>query len=169
MNHSTTGFGDEGAPPDLAVTEQDILANASRLALMALEQFNVDATYDAKGVLWLDRFLTGIRAMVNEDQRAVLLNAAGSFLGECVRQTYGGCWVLDAQTGAWGVKVNERMIVHPFAKAHKQLEGGEGDSVLGFFLTIRHLMNGLPSEESAHESKRAPAVRRWWQVWRRGR
>jgi hypothetical protein len=57
-----------------------------------------------------------------------------------VIRTFGGTWAhLD---GSWGVQLDAKNAVFPFAKVLKQLENGAGDSVLSFFTVIPRVFKG---------------------------
>ena len=138
--------------------EAQIRANAELVRTVARESLDVDVEYDEAGVRWLDGYIDRQREG-NDDQSVKdrLPSRLGSFLGECVRATYGGQWIEDPEMG-WAVKINETLTVSPFNKVRKQLANAEGDSVLAFFKAIPALLQG--------KSKRDAAPKRpWWKFW----
>ncbi|MGV1044269.1 hypothetical protein [Limnohabitans sp.] len=97
--------------------DQHFLANAGLVRVIA------DAQLDTAG-------------QYNEaDVKAKLPNTLGPFLGECIRQTYGGQWVQDTQFG-WQDKINEGASVFPINKVAKHLANEEGYLVLVHFTKI---------------------------------
>lgn len=120
--------------------ESRIQANAELVRKVAREQLGVTVGYDETGVRWLDHYIEHQREAAAPDVRERLPNTLGSYLGECVRQTFGGEWVQDPQVG-WSVKINDRLSVYPFSKVRKQLASADGESVLGFFTAIPALLS----------------------------
>ncbi len=119
--------------------EQHIRANAELVRTVAREQLEIEVGYDEGGVRWLDAYIDGQRRSADEDLKRRLPNTLGSFLGECIRQTYGGRWVQDDEHG-WCVQINERVSAFPFNKVQKQLAGEDGESVLGMFVSLAALL-----------------------------
>ena len=145
--------------------ESHILANAELVRSVAQDQLGVAVEYDEAGVRWLDDYIEGQRDNASDDVKAKLPNTLGSFLGECVRHTYGGQWLEDEQTGSWAVKVNEKLSVFPFNKVRKQLAHEDGDSVLGFFTAIGPWIAHSPTGAQTEGPEAAAANRPWWKVW----
>jgi hypothetical protein len=135
--------------------QSKIRANAELLRSVARESLGVDAEYDEAGVRWLDHYINGQRDAATSEVKERLPNTLGSYLGECIRLTYGGDWIQDEM--GWAVKINEKLTVYPFNKVRKQLSNREGDSVLSFFKTIPALLQGKPKRQDT-----AAAKRPWW-------
>jgi hypothetical protein len=132
--------------------ESQIRSNAELVRSVAREQLGVVVDYDEAGVRWLDGYIDRQREAAEPELKARLASTLGSYLGECIRQTYGGEWLQDPEAG-WTVKISEKLSVYPFNKVQKQLAEGDGESVLGFFTTIAALLA-------------APGLkRRWWRFW----
>jgi len=144
--------------------ENKILANAELVRSIAREQLGILVGYDEAGVRWLDRYIEGQRVGASESTKEKLPNTLGSYLGECIRQSFGGKWIQDQEYG-WAVQVNQRITVFPFNKVRKQLANSEGDSVLGLYTSLPALLkersiNASPSPASSKASKRP-----WWKLW----
>ncbi|HYH08778.1 MAG TPA: hypothetical protein VEK11_17120 [Thermoanaerobaculia bacterium] len=133
--------------------EQHIRANAELVRRVAREELGETVDYDEAGVRWLDEYLNTQREVAVADVKERLPNTLGAFLGECIRQQYGGLWLNDPAMG-WAVKISERLTVNPFGKVQKQLTSAEGESVLSFFGTIKIL-----------QAQSVAPARRWWQFW----
>lgn len=137
--------------------QERILYNAELVRDVARESLEVEVGYDEAGVQWLDKYIDGQRDAAGDETKDALPSTLGAFLGECIRHTYGGEWVSDAEAG-WGVRVNDQLTAFPFAKVKKQLADGDGESVLGFFRTIRAILGG-------DAGNAAPVRKPWWKIW----
>ena len=133
--------------------EEKLHANAELVRTVAKERLGVDVGYDEAGVRWLDGYISRQHESASDELKAKLVNTLGSFLGECVRHTYGGQWTSEAQSGYWLVQLSPGNCLYPFSKVHKQLQNGADDSVLLFFTAIPAL---FPPAASAKP---------WWKVW----
>jgi hypothetical protein len=130
-----------------------IRANAELVVGIARDQLGVEVGYDEAGVRWLDRYVQRQHEQGNPANRDGLVNTLGSYLGECIIQSFGGEWAeID---GTWCVRFDVGNAAYPFAKVGKQLENGAADSVLPFFTAIPLLfrVRGSPSKKP------------WWKIW----
>lgn len=144
--------------PDPSMRDK-ILANARMFADFAHKELGVHIEFDEAGARWLDDYIEGLRTTVSPQTRDRLPDTLGAFLGECIRQTYGGDWMPDQGTGSWGVAITKDVMVFPIAKVAKHLSGTEGDSVYGLFRSIPALLS-----HASHTQ--GPAERRaWWKFW----
>jgi hypothetical protein len=133
--------------------ESQIRSNAELVRTVAQESLGVDAGYDEDGVRWLDQYINGQRESATQELKDRLPNTLGAYLGECIRNTYGGEWVQDEM--GWGMRINEKLTVYPFSKVRKQLSNPEGDSVLALFMTIPALLQRTSKPT-------AVAKKPWW-------
>ncbi|MEZ5307176.1 MAG: hypothetical protein R2684_08540 [Pyrinomonadaceae bacterium] len=108
--------------------------NAELVRKVAGEQLDVEVGYDLAGVKWLDGYTQ--RQFENDKTENVdgLVSTLGSYLGECIVQTYGGTWAHSDY--GWCVEFSNGNAVFPFAKIEKHLRNGSDDSVLSLFETI---------------------------------
>jgi len=139
------------------MSESHIRANAELVRKVARESLDVDVAYDEAGVRWLDGYIDNQRENAEPDVKERLPSTLGSYLGECVRTTFGGDWIQDPE-GGWGVRINEKLTVFPFNKVREQLSDSEGNSVLAFFNTIAALLQGKPPNAAAPK-------RPSWKFW----
>jgi hypothetical protein len=116
-------------------------ANIRKNAQKVIDRFGSSGTLGAKfgynrdSVAWIDGFIEGLRGMnLTVDEVESWVQLIGSYLGECVIETYGGVW--REQDGALGVFFNESCGAFPFNKVRKQFENGIEDSILCFFVVI---------------------------------
>lgn len=144
--------------------ESHILANAELVRKVAREQLGVSVEYDESGVRWLDKYIDLQRANATDEVKARLPNTLGSFLGESIRQTYGGNWVNDPEYG-WMVKINEGVSVYPFHKVTKHLANENGDSVLGLFTAIPGMIDFASRQKPKPVGRSELERRPWWKFW----
>jgi len=133
--------------------EEQIRSNAELVRTVARESLGVDARFDEDGVRWLDQYIDGQRENAAPEVKDQLPNTLGAFLGECIRQTFGGQWIQDEM--GWAVRLNEKLTLYPFNKVKKQLANPEGDSVLSLFTTIPALLQRTSKSTAA-------AKKPWW-------
>ncbi|PWF45993.1 hypothetical protein [Massilia glaciei] len=138
--------------------KEKIFANAALVRSVAAEQLGVVVGYDARGVQWLDRYIDGQHAQATPEVKEKLVHTLGSFLGECIRQTYGGQWVVEPESPYWFIRFSDDNAAYPFSKVSKQLRHGADESVLGFFVAIGAM--GLTGPKAA-----AQAAKPWWRPW----
>lgn len=118
-----------------------IRSNAELIRSLAKRRLGLDLEYDHEAVKWLDGFLTRQRESLDPDQRHGLVQAAGSFLGECIIKTYGGEW--SERPDGWCVQLDAGAHCFPFSKAEKQLMNGPTDSVLSLFEVLPIMIKKL--------------------------
>jgi hypothetical protein len=143
--------------------ESQIRANAELVRTVARESLDTQIEYDEAGVRWLDQYIDNQREAGEPDVKERLPSTLGSYLGECIRLTYGGRWLWNEE-GGWAVRINEKLSVYPFNKVRKQLGSAEGESVLSFFKTIPALLQGIPRRPGTR-GETAASKRPWWKFW----
>ena len=123
---------------DLSPLEM-IRANADLVLREARENLDQDIGYDEAGVRWLDGYIQRRHdsGAVGDDPSG-LTNTLGSFLGECIAQSYNGRWQ-ETEHG-WAVIVDGDLAVFPFNKVHKHLVDGAADSVLSLYTGVPALI-----------------------------
>ena len=70
--------------------ESNIRSNAELVRSVARETLGVSVDYDEAGVRWLDQYIDGQRQSASQELKERLQGTLGSYLGECIRLTYGG-------------------------------------------------------------------------------
>jgi len=143
--------------------KEKILANAELVRSVAQEELDIDASYDEAGVRWLDQYIERQRDAASESTKERLPNTLGAYLGECIRQSFGGEWIED-QEGGWAVQITPRLSVFPFNKVRKQLAQAQGDSVLGLYTSIPALLR-RPDAAPQASAAAASGQRPWWKLW----
>lgn len=139
---------------DLSPLEM-IRANADLVLREARENLGQDIGYDEAGVRWLDGFIQRRHdgGAVGEDPSG-LVNTFGSFLGECIAQSYDGRWQ-ETEHG-WAVIVDGDLAVFPFNKVHKHLVDGAADSVLSLYTGVPALIAHTAAGTSDAATPEAP-------------
>lgn len=146
----TIAMADDQSPLEL------IRANAEFVLKEARDNLGQNIGYDADGVQWLDGFIQRRHDGGAIDDPNGLVNTLGSFLGECIAQTYNGSW-RETEHG-WAVIVDGDLAVFPFNKVHKHLVDGAADSVLSLFNSVPVLIAHTKAEHTAtDEATAAPS------------
>jgi hypothetical protein len=105
---------------------------------MTIEQLGpgsgIDFGLNRESVEWADGFIERQRARLSSEEIGALPSVLGCFLGACVIEATDGEWAHDEQYG-WGIVFPGRNWAFPLAKAQKQFDEGESDSILGFYDT----------------------------------
>ena len=97
--------------------------------------------YDRESLSWVEDYLESNRGKFSEHEFKSLIQLVGAYLGECIRQKYGGSW--NQKEGAWGIFFDNKTAAFPFAKAQKFMQDGlaAGDSITGFFDIVPLILN----------------------------
>lgn len=111
-----------------------IRENAALVLTIARTSLDQSIGFDEDGVRWLDGYIQKVRDHGDPETKSGLIDTLGSFLGECIIQTFGGEWSKDGL--GWCVRLDSLNAAYPFAKVAKQLEFGAQDSVLSFFSAV---------------------------------
>lgn len=111
-----------------------IAKNAELVRATSSQQLDVTANYDIEGVRWLDGFINRQRVVASVEVKEKLVQTLGSFLGECIRKTYGREWIDDSNP--LEIRFSQGNAVYPLTKVRKQLQNGSEDSVLSMFTVI---------------------------------
>ena len=97
--------------------------------------------YDRDSLSWVEEYLESNRGKFSELEFKSMIQLVGAYLGECVRQKYGGNW--NRKDGTWGIVFDNKTAAFPFAKAQTFMEDGlaAGDSITGFFDIVPLILN----------------------------
>lgn len=89
--------------------------------------------FDRDSLAWVEDYIESNRGTFSEREVEAFIGLVGLYLGECVRQKYGGHW--DQKDGKWGIFFDNNAVAFPFAKAHKFVKEGlaGGQSITSFF------------------------------------
>ena len=122
-------------------TQVQEVATAAVEAFRRLSARGQSFGYDRDSLSWVEEYLESNRGKFSELEFKTMIQLAGAYLGECVRQKYGGNW--SQRDGAWGIFFDNKTAAFPFAKAQKFMEYGlaAGDSITGFFDIVPLILN----------------------------
>src|SRR5262249_5123549 len=121
------------------------------LALTVVREFTSLAGdwfgFNAKSVEWVEGFIERDRTRrdLSQGVPAGLVNAFGSFLGECVVASSDGEWEWMEDRGDWGIRFRSGSVAFPFVKVSKQFSNGleSGDSITSFYrISIEYVAEG---------------------------
>lgn len=124
--------------------EDRIIARGIALnAMLLIEEFQelaeFELGYDEKSVEWVDNHISQLKEQkhCNREFEEEMTVKIGSYLGECIRENYGGEWIKT--NDGWAVEVNNELTAFPFVKTKKRFDNGYEDSIHSFFDAVRHL------------------------------
>ena len=119
----------------MTIDEIELIKSNAQTAVNLFVRFEkVTLSYDEASVERVDNFIGRSRDVYDSSTVDRMVSVFGSFLGECVREKYGGQW--DKINGEWGVRFAEGNAAFPFHKVRKQFENGSEDSILSFYQII---------------------------------
>ena len=119
----------------MTIDEIELIKSNAQTAVNLFVRFEkVTLSYDEASVERVDNFIGRSRDVYDSSTVDRMVSVFGSFLGECVREKYGGQW--DKINGEWGVRFAEGNAAFPFHKVRKQFENGSEDSILSFYQVI---------------------------------
>jgi hypothetical protein len=105
---------------------------------MVIEQLGpgsgIDFGLNRESVAWVDGFVERQRARLSPDEIGALPSVVGCFLGACLVEATDARWAHNDELG-WGLAFPSENWAFPLAKAQKQFEEGEADSILSFYDT----------------------------------
>jgi len=120
--------------------------------------------YNRASVEWLDDYIERSRntGCFTAGQVETLANNFARFLGECIRNTYGGEWQL--RNGSWGVFFSDSSGALPYSKVRKQFNDGNsaGESVLSFFDVLPLILSGELDRKNQSALARLKAILGRW-------
>jgi hypothetical protein len=127
----------------------DLGEESKRFAHLLIDTFGrelgVILKYDEKSLEYLDSYISRNKAEIRKQtggSYGSLIEVIGSFLGECIITNFGGQWKQDDK-GRWGVYLDEKNAVFPFAKVRKAFDADdECDSIAGFYRITQLLKEG---------------------------
>lgn len=101
------------------------------------EKEAVRLDFSADSVSWLDAYINQHRAKLNKDDKTLLQEKFGAFLGETIRHHYGGQWVM-AHGSQWMIALDEQRQASPF-----DMIGDHLDHQTTLAQCFRHLPNRI--------------------------
>lgn len=99
-----------------------------------MSTIGADLRYDRASVVWVADYIERNRAGFSEQEANQVANTLGAFLGECLRETYGGRWTYLDDQGEWAIDLGPGLgTALPALKVYKHLRNGPADSIVSFF------------------------------------
>ena len=96
--------------------------------------------YDEDSMEWFDGYVKRLyESGFFEGKFERMLSVLGSYAGEAIIARYGGKWAYFDE--GLGIQIAERFIAFPFTKLEKQMQGGEGDSIISFYRSIEAIIS----------------------------
>lgn len=127
-----------------------------RLAACVIQEFRpisgIQFGYNYESVEWVEGFIERERERrgLSNDVPEGLVNALGSFLGECIVAATDGKWEWSEDQQDWGIRFKVGGMAFPFAKVWKQFAYGRerGESVTSFYrVAVEHVAMGRLGSE----------------------
>jgi hypothetical protein len=85
------------------------------------EKEDVQLDYSEKAISWLDTYIDQHQHELNETDKTVLQEKFGAFVGETIRQNYGGEWI-HTDNDEWMIAFNDEVQTAPFEMVSTTLE-----------------------------------------------
>jgi len=144
--------------------EEQIRANAELIVkeFSPISGLGAAFGYNRASVAWLDGYIERARdsGSFSESQIESLAQCFSCFLGECIRNTYGGDW--HQRDGSWGIFFRDSSGAFPFSKVRKQFDDGSaaGESILSFFDVLPIVLSGKLDKQNQSLFMRMKAILR---------
>jgi hypothetical protein len=109
----------------------------------------MDFGYTRDSVKWLEGYIERLRLSGQFNDAASrdnMIGVFGSFLGECIIQSYGGSW--EQRDEGWRIEFKPGSYVLPFAKVSKQMSIGLEDGIGWLFDSIPEVFLGIGPSSS---------------------
>jgi len=90
----------------------EIQDNAKLVIDVMNEKEDAGLDYSADSISWLDTYINQHQSDLDENDKMVLREKFGAFVGETIRQNYGGQWV--QADGEWMIAFDEDATTAPF-------------------------------------------------------
>lgn len=123
---------------------------AREAAILARDRYNITLDFSENSVKELERLLTGLHDQLQKsgdpqrpsDQWIAGISVTfGAYLGEVIRQKYGGKWEAGVRGSLPALNVNGNLLT-PCRKVSLRILNGPVDSVAFFYSAVRQLLQG---------------------------
>jgi hypothetical protein len=117
------------------MTDETELGEGAAVALGVFRRLSGNSKfgYDRESLAWVENYIESHRAGFTAEESQAFIGLVGAYLGECVRQAYGGSWT--EKDGAWAIVFEHGGGAFPFSKSRKLMEDGlsGAESITSFF------------------------------------
>lgn len=120
-----------------------------------LENNNIPNDYGVNALTWLEMYITNQRKEATNVQKRWMVEAIGSYFGECLVRAYQGQWVEVRQELSLQM-ANGRVNAFPLIKVAKFLSAGESESFVRLFTVIPASIKQALERESKLPPKKEP-------------
>lgn len=105
---------------NIVAEQAELRENAELVVNLLNEKENAHLDYSSDSISWLDTYIDQHRAELSDDDKQVLQEKFGSYLGEVIRLNYGGQWH-QVEAGDWAIVFNDNLATNPFDIVDKHL------------------------------------------------
>lgn len=132
------------------------LAQYAKQVQVLLQKAGLPGTYTAESIKWLSERINSERTTYGEDEKTIIANLFGSFLGAtlfdcCANAT--GRWVNVKQ--AVGVEFQKKgfqsVVAFPITRVFKQIEHGDEYSIYSYYLALQEGIEFKPTGKLAKQ------------------
>jgi len=103
------------------------------------EKEDVQLDFSADAISWIDTYINQHQHDLNENDKTVLREKFGAFVGETIRRNYGGQWV-QADGDEWMIAFDDNAQTAPFEMVSATLDNGS--SLTHLYQRIPELFDG---------------------------
>lgn len=104
-----------------SVSQPSELQDDAKLVIDIMnEKEAVQLDFSADSISWLDTYINQHRSDISEQDKHILREKFGAFVGETIRQNYGGRW--DKAGDEWMIVFDNQNHTSPFEMVGEQLD-----------------------------------------------
>ena len=85
------------------------------------EKEDVQLDFSADSISWLDTYINQHRNDLDDNDKHILREKFGAFVGETIRRNYGGEWV-NTDDSDWTIAFDNKVQASPFKMVDEQLD-----------------------------------------------
>ena len=103
-------------------THTSAISEDAKLVIEVMnEKEDVQLDFSADAISWLDTYIKQHHNTLSEDDKTVLCEKFGAFVGETIRRNYGGQWV-QANENNWMIVFDDQAKTEPFEMVSASLD-----------------------------------------------
>lgn len=109
---------------NIVAGQSELRENAELVVSVLNEKEHAQLDYSPDSISWLEAYIDQHRPQLSDDDKRILHEKFGSYLGEVIRLNYGGEWY-EVDEGEWAIAFNNEPAAHPFDIVHDHLYHAE--------------------------------------------